>query len=285
MAAAVQRETLRSQWLGQELRQLRDAKGMQLKEVAEYLQRNPATVSRYETGFYPIRRVDMVALMDLYGVSDPARREKLLNLSRHVWQRNWWDGYLGDVAGSLIDYVWLEARAERIRSVDQVVMPGLLQSHEYAESVIRSADPDKSPEQIDRWLELRTTRQRILDGADPPQLSVIVDEAVLRREVGSPQIMADQLRHLLERSARPTIEVRVLPLRAGRLASTRGTFAIFQLPEPFPEVAYTETLAGGVYVEAPGIESFVRAYDGHSNLALGPADSAEFISAIAEEWR
>ncbi|ACY99295.1 MULTISPECIES: helix-turn-helix domain-containing protein [Thermomonospora] len=280
-----QRATLRSQWLGQQLRELREKSGLLLKDAAEYLQRDPGTVSRFESGFYPIRRPDLLALMDLYGVSDPQRREALLRLSQDVWQKGWWDGYVHDVAGSMIDFVWLEARATHIRSFAAIVVPGLLQTPEYAEHVIRVNEPGASPDQIKRWLELRMTRQRLLDGDTPPRLSVILDEAVLHRQIGTPAIMAAQLRHLIEYAARPTVDIRVLPFRAGTPAGTYGTFDIFTLPDSFPEVAYTETLAGAIYIESPDTERFIRAYDGHESLALGPADSIELISALAEEWQ
>ncbi|MFC5749360.1 helix-turn-helix domain-containing protein [Actinomadura rugatobispora] len=280
-----QRATLRSQWLGQQLRELRDDSGLVIKEVAEYLQRDPGTVSRFESGFYPIRRPDLLALLDLYGVSDPQRREALLQLSQDVWQKGWWDGYSTDVVGSLIDYVWLESRATHVRSYAAIVVPGLLQTPEYAETVIRINDTDATPEQIKRWHELRMTRQQILTGDAPTRFSVILDESILRRPIGSPQIMAAQLRHLTVCSSRSKIDIRVLPFRAGTPASTYGTFEIFELPAPFPEMAYTETMAGGIYVEPPESERFVRAYDGHKRMALGPTESADLISAIAEEWQ
>lgn len=275
--------TLRSQWLGQQLRELRDGKGILLKEAAEYLQRDTATLSRYETGFYPIRRPDLLALLDLYGVSDTSLRDKLLNLSKDVWQKGWWDGYSGDVTGSLIDYVWLESRACHIRSYASVVVPGLLQTPAYAERVIRADEPDATPEQVRRWYELRMTRQQVLEVDDPPRLSAILDESVLRRRIGSPDIMKDQLGHLMKLAAMPTVDIRVLPLRAGTLASVHGSFEIFQMPDPFPEVAYTETLAGAIYTEAPDIYRFVHAYDGHKASALGPTESIEMISAIAKD--
>ena len=98
--AAPQWVTLRSQWLGQQLRELREANGLKIKEVAEYLQRDPGTVSRFESGFYPIRRPDLMALLGLYGISDRKRRDALMTLSEDVWQKGWWDGYAGDVAGT-----------------------------------------------------------------------------------------------------------------------------------------------------------------------------------------
>ena len=282
--AAPQWVTLRSQWLGQQLRELRDANGLMIKEVAEYLQRDPGTVSRFESGFYPIRRPDLMALLGLYGVSERKRREALMSLSEDVWQKGWWDGFAGDVVGSLVDYVWLESRAEEVQSFAAIVVPGLLQTPEYAEAVIRANDVDKTPDQIERRLDLRIARQEVLEG-DTQRLSVILDEAVLRRQVGNPEIMAGQLRHLSERMASPAVEVRVLPLRSGTPASVYGSFEIFRMPEPFPEVAYAETLAGAIYVESPDTERFTRAYDAHRNLALEPTDSADLILAIVEEWQ
>ncbi|TDC73666.1 helix-turn-helix transcriptional regulator [Actinomadura sp. 7K507] len=283
MAATSRPGTLRSQWLGQQLRELRDSKGILLKEAAEYLQRDTATLSRYETGFYPIRRPDLLALLDLYGVSNPELREKLLNLSRDVWQKGWWDGYADDVAGSLIDYVWLESRATHIRSYAAIVLPGLLQCPSYAEHVIQADECEATDEQIKRWHELRMTRQRVLRKPDPPRVSAILDEAVLRRRVGAPQVIHDQLRHLIKLSESSAVDIRVLPLGTGKLASVYGSFEIFQMPTPFPEVAYTETLAGAIYTEAPDISRFVHAYDGHLAMALEPAESVEMIAAIAEE--
>ncbi|RAY13296.1 XRE family transcriptional regulator [Actinomadura craniellae] len=280
-----QRATLRSQWLGQQLRDLRDGSGLMLKEVAEYLQRDPGTVSRFESGFYPIRRPDLMALLDLYSVSNRRRREALLQLSEDVWQKGWWDGYSSDVVGSLIDYVWLEARAMHIRSFAAFVIPGLLQTPAYAESVIRANDPEATPEQIERWLELRMARQQVLDRDDPPRLSVIMDEAVLRRQIGDPATMAAQLHRLALYAAGPTVDIRILPFRAGTPASTYGPFEIFELPDPFPEVAYTETMAGALYVESPDNKRFFRAYDGHESLTLSPVDSAKLISTAADEWQ
>lgn len=282
--AAPQWVTLRSQWLGQQLRDLREANGLMIKEVAEYLQRDPGTVSRFESGFYPIRRPDLMALLGLYGISDRKRRDALMTLSEDVWQKGWWDGFAGDVVGTLVDYVWLESRAREIRSYAAIVVPGLLQTRDYADAVIRANDADKTPDQIERRLDLRIARQEVLNG-DSPRLSVILDEAVLRREVGNPDVMAAQLRHLAECSSSLAVEIRVLPFRGGTLPSVYGTFEIFRMPEPFPEVAYTETLAGAVYVESPDTERFTRAYDAHRNLALDSADSAGLISATAEEWQ
>ncbi|MFF5112816.1 helix-turn-helix domain-containing protein [Streptosporangium sp. NPDC000509] len=271
--------TLRSQWLGQQLRELREANDLLLKDVAEYLQRDPGTISRFESGGYPIRRPDLFALLDLYGVADGHRREALLKLSQEVWQKGWWDGY----AGAFVDYVWLESRAREIRAFDNTLLPGLLHTPEYARAAITAAEYDAKDEQIDRWVELRTTRQGILAGDNPPRLLSIIDESVLHRQVGGAVCLAKQLGELARHAAQPNIEVRVLPFSAGAHASPAGAFRIFTMEKAFPEIGYAETPKGAIYIESPDAQRFVRTYDELRELALTPEESAVLISATAEE--
>ncbi|MEV4098386.1 helix-turn-helix domain-containing protein [Streptosporangium saharense] len=281
--AAVKWVTLRSQWLGQQLRDLREANGLILKDAAEYLQRDPGTVSRFETGGYPIRRPDLLALLDLYGVADPRRREEFVRLSQEVWKKGWWDGYAGEVAGAFVDYVWLEFRAREIRTFDNILLPGLFQTPRYARAAITAAEYDASEAQIDRWVELRMGRQKVFEEDNPPRFMAIIDEAVLRREVGGRECQTEQLCHLADQVARPNVEIRIMPFSAGAHASPAGAFRIFTMGESFPEVGYAETPKGAIYVESPDSERFMRMYDELRKLTLGPEESTEFIVATAEE--
>lgn len=281
--ATRQGPTLRAQWLGQQLKELRENAGITLRQAADYLERDPSTVSRFESAEYPIRRADLVALLDFYSVGDQRRREGLLTLREEVWQKGWWDGYADAVDRRFIDYVWLESRAEEIHSFDDTLLPGLLQTQRYAEAAIRAADPDLPTEQVARAVELRIMRQQALSGDKPSQLRAILDEALLRRLVAGPDAMREQLRHLVACSERPNIEIRVLPFTAGAHASPAGAFKVFSLAEPYPDVAYAETLAGAIYVETPGATRFVQAYDRLQSATLTPDESAELISAAAEE--
>lgn len=275
--------TLRAQWLGQSLRELRDSTGMTLVQAGEFLQRNAATVSRFESGEYPIRRPDLMALLDLYGVSERRKRDGLLRLSEDVWQKGWWDGYELDVERYFVDYVWLEARATTIRSFDCIVLPGLLQTREYAEVVITAAEYGAEPAQIARWVQLRMDRQAVLQRETPPRFTAIIDEFVLRREIGGPAVLQAQLDHLLATTDMPHVDVRVLPASVGAHASPSGGFLVFTIAEPDLEVGYAETVGGAVYVEPPDSERFVRVYDYLLNSAFGPAESVEFIRAIGED--
>ncbi len=275
--------TLRAQWLGQSLRELRDATGMTLAQAGEYLQRDASTVSRFESGEYPIRRPDLMALLDLYVVSDRRKRDGMLRLAEDVWQKGWWDGYEPDVERQFVDFVWLESRAIAIRSFVTLAVTGLLQTREYAEAMITAAEWEAEPAQIARWVQLRMDRQAVLRQEAPPQLSVIIDEFALRREIGGPGVLRDQLAHLLATAELPQVDLRVLPASLGAHASPNGNFLVFTIAEPDLDVGYTETLGGAVYVEPPDSERFVRVYDRLLNSALEPAESAKLIRTIGED--
>lgn len=275
--------TLRAQWLGQQLRELRAAAKLTLDDAGAYLQRDPSTVSRFESGEYPIRRPDLMALLDLYRLSDARRREGLLKLGNEIWQTGWWEGYGDHIAGPFIDHAWLEERAHTIRWFETLVVPGLLQTRAYAEATITAGDFTATRDQIDRWVEFRLKRQAVLDEPKPPRLGAILDEAALRRPVGGRAVMRDQLRYLIECGQRPGTEIRVFPFAAGGHPSPHGAFVLFELPEPYPRVGYGQTVSGAMYVEPPDVAPFARVYDRLYEMTLGPEKSADLISAVAED--
>ncbi|HEV7934114.1 MAG TPA: helix-turn-helix transcriptional regulator [Actinomadura sp.] len=274
--------TLRAQWLGKQLRELREAAKLTLKEAGEYIQRDQSSLSRMEQGVTPMRVPDVLALLNLYGVSDENLRDGLERLSRDIWQKSWWDGYAQAFTGRIIDHAWLESRARELRSYDAMVVPGLLQTREYAQAVIRAADPSKPQARIELWAEFRLNRQQVLTGDEPLRLSVILDEAVLHRAVGGLENLHGQLRRLIDAADRPNVEIRVLPFGKGAHASPEGPFTIFDMPEPYPDVAYVETRAGAIYAEADRMEGFARAYDCLLETVLGPDESVALIAAAAE---
>lgn len=275
--------TLRAQWLGKRLRELRESAGLTLKDAADYLQRDPATISRMEAGIVPARVADVMALLDLFSIDDEHLRAGLERLSREARYKGWWDGYDAELLGGMIDHAWIEARAEEIRSYDVMAVPGLLQTPEYAESTIRGVAPDAPSKDVERWVEFRMNRQRILTQDEPPRLAAILDESVLRRIVGGPEIIRAQLRRLAELTTHPSITIKVLPFRASANVSVQGPFMIFTMPDPYPDVAYVETRGGDIYVESPRVEDFARAYTYLDKAALTPEESAALIAAATEQ--
>lgn len=279
-----QSATFRAAWLGQQLRELREERGLNIRQAAEYIQRTAGTLSRFENADYPIRRGDVLALLDLYGVSQGRKRKDLLQLAEDVWQKGWWDGFVDAVDRRFIDYPWLETRAERICIYSAALVPGLLQTRDYAEAVIRNAaEPGTSEEQISRWISFRMERQQVLGGKNPTQLSVVLDETVFRRHVGGAEVFGGQLSHLRQSARQPNIEIRVLPFTVALHAGFDGTFVLFQMPSPYPDVALVDSLAGNVFVESPHSDRFAQAYDRLVGQAIGQKQSAALISAAMEE--
>ncbi|WP_116245819.1 helix-turn-helix transcriptional regulator [Nocardiopsis sp. FIRDI 009] len=279
------RATLRAQWLGKLLKELRLENDMTLKDVGEHVRRNFTWVSRVESGTRPIPQPELLALMDLYGVEGQHQREALLQLGAEQTKTGWWDKYSRDAADWFIDYVWLESRARSIHAFDAAPINGLLQTPEYAEALMRAVNPTDSASQIERGVELRMIRQRILEGDEPTELHVLMDEAALRRVVGGREVMRAQLRHLLERAEEPHIEVRVIPFDRGALASPDGGFRLIKMDDPFPVVGYTVSPAGGLYLEAAGADQLVASYDRLRVASLSPAESAEMVASIERELR
>jgi hypothetical protein len=164
------------------------------------------------------------------------------------------------------------------------MITGLLQTREYAKAVVTAAEWEAEPTQIARWVQVRMDRQAVLHREAPPRLRAIIDESVLRREIGDPGVMSGQLAHLLAIAKLPHVDLRVLPVSIGAHASPSGGFRVFTIAEPDLEVGYAETVGGAVYVEPPASERFVRVYDRLLNGALGPAESAKLICAIGEDY-
>ncbi|MFJ9553429.1 helix-turn-helix domain-containing protein [Nocardiopsis sp. NPDC101807] len=276
--------TLRGHWLGKRLRELREEQGFTLEYVAEFMQRANGTISRFETGVYPIRRPDVLALLDLYGVSEERERDSLIRLSESVWQTGWWDGYANDVRDWLVDFVWLEEQASEQWLFQSTVVPGILQTEAYARAVMAAASPDASKEQMDRWIALRVGRQALLDREQPPAVRVVLDESVLRRRVGSSRIMSAQLKALAAAATRDRVDIRILSYEAGVHATlSSGSFSVYRMEDPYPEVGYVETPKGALYVESPESESMMQMYDRLWDSSLPAEASVEFITTLSEE--
>lgn len=277
--------SLRSQWLGKILRDLRKAKGYNLTEAADFIQRDGSVLSRYENGEYTIRRSDVIALLTFYGVSDESFRAGVMQLCDDIWRTDWWDPHREDFGDDFINVPWLESRAVRICEYQALVLHGLLQTTGYAEAVIRNAERDSaSEEQINRWLELRVERQRVLSGQDRTPLSAVLEEHVLRRPIGGSKVMRQQLEHLLEVGERDGVELRIMPTGYGPHSGHLGSFTLFEMPYELSSVAYVESLGGGLYIESPRVERFQRAWEDLWKGALSPSRSNALISAVLEEY-
>jgi transcriptional regulator with XRE-family HTH domain len=275
--------TVRRRRLGSELRRLREARSIKLEEVAEQLGLAASTLSRIETGKAPTRTAYLHAMLDMYDVSDQGQRQVLVEMAREGHRKGWWAAWERVLPTGFDVYVGLEAEASSLRAFESLVVHGLLQTEEYARSVMTTVRRKLGPGEIDALVALRMQRQDAILRADPLDLWLIIDEAVIRRTMGPPDLMRRQLLHLAEASLRPNVTLQVLPFCSGPHPSLNGPFAIIEFPDRFdPDVVYTEGVAGQAYLERErDVRSCAEAFDLLRAAALSPADSTDLISGLA----
>jgi hypothetical protein len=236
-------------------------------------------MSRIENAQVSVRPGDVRTLLELYGVhrDDVAA---LVQVARDARQRGWWQAY-SDVLPSWFEvYVGLEHAASEISTFEVALVPGLLQTADYARTVIRAELPDASPTEVERRTELRMKRQR--DEARP-ELSVVLDEAVIRRVVGGHATMRAQLERLVADAEAPGLTLQIVPFGAGAHASMIGSFSILMFPDPVdPPVVYLESRAGSLYVEGDDAEAYVRLFGTLQSAALSPQASMDMIHETAQ---
>ncbi|MFD0557801.1 helix-turn-helix protein [Stackebrandtia endophytica] len=268
--------TLRAAWLGTALAELREQAGLTMRQFGKACSRHAGTISRIESGIQPAKENDVLNYLRICNVTDTDRQARLLHVAAEVNDRGWWEGYKGSVSGTLIDRLWLEERATAISSFETLMIPGLLQSPEYAESIIRLENPEASDVQLRRWLKVRMTRQHILTNHNPSTLTSIIDESVLRRPVGGDDVMRSQLDHLLTLGNNSHIRIHILRNSAGYCGA--GAYVVLHLIEPFPVVAYTQTPLGDVCVEGSDAESLEVRYSSVLGKALNAEQSYKVIA-------
>ncbi len=278
---------MRQRKLAGELRRLRESTGKTVEEVGDALNWSKSKVSRIENGRTAVQPRDVRLLLNLYEAPDD-QRERLETLARTARERGWWDAYAGVLPAEFTNYIELEAEASAMRCYDALIPFGLLQTEEYARHVIRSALLISPPGEIERRVQVRLARQRMITRAESPlDLWAVLDEAVLRRRIGAPDplVMQDQLRHLIELSQLPNITIQVLPDVSGSHPATSGAFTIMQFPHPAdPDVVYIENLTSNLYVEnETEIYRYTLVFDQLRATALTPEQSVAFIAELAEK--
>ena len=278
--------TVRRRRLGSELRRLREAQSIKLEEVAERLGLAPSTLSRIETGKAPTRSAYLNSMLDLYGVDDPSQKQMLVEMAREGHRKGWWQTWEDVLPTGFGIYVGLEAEAASLRVYEAQVVHGLLQTEEYARAVMTTVRRRHSPEEIERLVKLRMQRQEALEKAEPLELWIILDEAVIRRSMGSPELMRRQLDHMCEVSLMPNVTLQVLEFSSGLHPALNGPFVIIEFPERFdPDVVYSEGVAGQSYIEERDreVRARVEAFDLLRATALPPSDSADLIREASKQ--
>lgn len=270
------------------LRQAREAADLTQEQVAARMDWSLSKLLRIEAGTVSVSTNDVKALLALYRITDPAAVEELIHLARASRQRPWWTGYRERLGSDVVSYVGLEAESATLRYLSPLTITGLFQTPRYARAIATAGTAvELSPEDVDSLVELRLARQReILGRANPPEIQVLIDEAALRRPVGSPAVMREQLLHLAESAGRPNIDIRILPFAAGAYAAMYGPFIVLEFPdESDTPVVFVESAIGGEALErGPDVAAYQRAFERTWNQALGEADSLRLIEAAARQW-
>lgn len=275
--------SVRRRQLAAQLRRLREVATLTGDEVATRVGWSPSKVSRIETCQSEITLTDLRKLLDLYEVAG-SQRDRLLELGRNAQQRGWWDAYSDTLRPEVATLIALEADAESVRWYAPAVTPGLLQTEEYARHVISSSMLMAPPTRIERLVQVRLTSQDVLSRKTPLDVAVVLDEAVLRRPVGGPEVLAGQLRHLLELAEQPNISIQVLPFTAGAHPALTGGYAILRFSEFLAaDVVYLENMTSDLFVESEvDVYRYGLAFNQLCALALGEDDSKALIAEAAD---
>jgi transcriptional regulator with XRE-family HTH domain len=275
--------TVRQRRLAQALRELRHEAGLTQDAVGVRMGWHTSKLFRLENARSPrVDWLDVKELMEMYGVGSP-HREALIQLARDARMRGWWTPYRDVFTGS---YVALEDESSAMRLYCPELVPGLMQTEDYARAVIRAVRPGYDAESVERRVTARLARQKeLLDRISPPELALVLNEAVLRRLVGGASTMAAQLRALADAAQRPGVMLQVLPFSAGAHASLEGGFVLIKFPEETdPDVVYVEGIMGDVYLESvEEVKRYQSAFERNQAVALSPRESSAFMSSLARE--
>ncbi|MFJ8033715.1 helix-turn-helix domain-containing protein [Streptomyces sp. NPDC096032] len=278
---------VRRRKLGAELRTLRTGAGLTSGEAAQLVGWHQSKVSRIETGASGVKPADLRLLLDAYGVRDGHLRELLLMLAgpeEAGGGNRWWHAYRGVLPPTYRDFISLESQASTMRTLETTVVPGLLQTAEYASAVTRAAVNDLDEEHLDALVEVRLARQDVLRSHPPLELSAVLDEAVLRREVGGPEVMARQRERLEEAARLPQVRLQVLPFGAGAHVGLTGPFVIFSFPSTSDlDVVVVDQLTSSLYLERKeDLMAYSQAFKSLQDQALSPEDSLDYIAGIGD---
>ncbi|MFP3986180.1 helix-turn-helix transcriptional regulator [Streptomyces sp. E11-3] len=279
---------VRRRKLGAELRSLRDRAGLTSGEAALLVGWHQSKVSRIETGRSAAKPADVRLLLDAYDVRDPELRALFEALAGtdgdHAAGHQWWHAYKGLLPPAYRDFISLESQACQMRTLETSVVPGLLQTPEYARAVTRAAVDGLAEREVDALVEVRLARQEVLHGDPPLELSAVLDEAVLRRPVGGYGVMARQLRRLREVARLPQVRLQVVPFAAGAHIGLTGSFVMFSFPNIADlDVVVLDHMTSSLYLERKeDLQAYSEAFNFLQKHALSAEDTQEFITGIGD---
>jgi transcriptional regulator with XRE-family HTH domain len=271
--------------LGGHLRRLREASGITREAAGETIRASSSKISRLELGRVSSKERDVADLISLYGITDPEEREILLTLARQANAPGWWREY-GDVLPNWFEtYLGLEQAASVIRAYEPQLVPGLLQTEDYARAIMLLRHLHMSHSEIERRVALRMARQAFLSQPGAPDLWVALDEAALRRPLGDQKVQQAQLLHLIEMAQRPNITLQIVPFDVGAHAAVGGPFTILRFSEPdLPDIVYLEHLTSALYLDKKrDIVEYLAIMDNLCIQAESPTATLSLLRKVINE--
>jgi transcriptional regulator with XRE-family HTH domain len=257
------------------LRKAREGAGLTQREAARELDWSMSKLVRIEAGSVGVSITDLRAMLALYSVDNDDQVSELVEMTRASRERPWFSKYEKVLSAPFAQYLGYEDSASVIRGFQPLTIPGLLQTDDYARAVIEASRVD----QIDERVELRTTRQELLERPDRPEIYYVLDEAALHRNVGGSAVMRSQLRHLRDLAIQPRLSLRIIPFSAGAHTSMKGSFTILEFADWDEDVLYLETAGGSVTSREDQklIADYRENFELLSEMALEGRDSVALI--------
>ncbi|WP_329238231.1 helix-turn-helix transcriptional regulator [Streptomyces canus] len=270
--------------LGRRLQERRQGAGASLEDAARALRVTSLTIRRLEKAEVALKPLYVERLLETYG-ADQREIEEFVALAERANEPGWWHTYRDVLPNWFSAYVSLEAGAQTLRTYEPHYVTGLLQTHAYARGVLRGGFPHEADEDLGRRVDLRLRRQGLLDRPDAPTLWVVMEEAVLHRVVGGPEVMREQIERLLEVSELEHVSVDVVPFTAGAHVGACAPFTYFRFEEPeLPDIVYTEVLSGAMYLDQRAdVSAHLEAHNRMSLLA-SDADSKALLNRMRKEY-
>jgi transcriptional regulator with XRE-family HTH domain len=255
-------------------------------DVALAMDWSLSKVIRIEAGTVSISTNDLKALLRHYKIVDPAHVDELLALGKAARDRTWWSEYREVAPSGLLQLIGYESAASARRNFEPLLIPGLLQTEEYARAVIPALDEGIAADRLDALVEIRMKRQELVDRANTPQLFFILDESAIRRLTGGPHVMRRQLRHLMEVAEKPNVTIQVIPFSSGIHQGMRGSFVVLEFPDAADDdVLYVEDAEGGLVIreDRDEIQRYRETFENLGNVAIKPSESRGFIGRLVDE--
>ncbi|MGW7419079.1 helix-turn-helix domain-containing protein [Streptomyces sp. NPDC054813] len=270
--------------LGRRLQDMRLGAGISLEDAAKALGVKTLTIRRLEKAEVALKPLYVEKLLETFG-ADRQEIDEFVDLAEQANEPGWWHSYRDVVPSWFTAYVSLETSAKTLRTYEPQYVTGLLQTPDYARAVLRGGLPNGSEEELVRRVELRLRRQSLLEREDAPTLWVVMEEAVLHRAVGSPEVMREQIERLLDVSQLAHVSLDIVPFAAGAHVGACAPFTYFRFEEPeLPDIVYSELLSASVYLDQRA--DVVAHLEAHSRMALltSSEDSRALLNRMRKEY-